>query len=473
MKTPPKSALSNEAALKAAPAELTGFRSALAHTGIPHNVLTYKPKLPSRNWLVFWSITFSLSYAYYYDIKECKRIKQQTIARVEKYSREPTPGGSLGEVRKVTVWGGRWGGDEDADRAPRYFRKYVKPYLVAAGIDYNIPPVPLHGSITRQIHASVLAQRRQALGLAPAPIPLSLPGVLDPAEQKKRELEGGVVLVGRASLKEYLEGLRRGWENGVGEWEWEKEVEARLAKDGIFDEPKNVELDHSTTMPVKVVSQSGSTDMSASTPKTSLAFLSRPSSPSVNPAIEQIPAQLHIPPNHLPPIPPILLLPFINHMGFKQVPNMIYDFFTERYKVRQGAEAALSLIEGTTVPLTGQKVDSWDRTAEAWYNKTAKELPTRIQKAREDYYTALEPRIANARAYEAGEREMTEEEKKAGKVEHVKDLKEERQKKELRWIGNEEGWDIVKPETEPTWRTSWEGWIKVYSLPEGVKDTGL
>ncbi|OXG28667.1 mitochondrial import inner membrane translocase subunit TIM54 [Cryptococcus neoformans Ze90-1] len=194
---------------KPVPAELTGFRSALAHTGIPHGVLLWKPRLPSRNWLIFWSVSLSLSYAYYYDRSECKRIKQEVVERVEKYGREPMPGGSLGEPRRVVVWAGRWGGDDDADRAGRYFRKYVKPYLVAAGIDYTLPSVPLHGSITRQLHAAILLQRRQALGLARAAAPLSLPGVLDPAETQRRAVESGVVVVGRASLKEYLEGLRR------------------------------------------------------------------------------------------------------------------------------------------------------------------------------------------------------------------------------------------------------------------------
>ncbi|OWZ45140.1 mitochondrial import inner membrane translocase subunit TIM54 [Cryptococcus neoformans C23] len=221
---------------KPVPAELTGFRSALAHTGIPHGVLLWKPRLPSRNWLIFWSVSLSLSYAYYYDRSECKRIKQEVVERVEKYGREPMPGGSLGEPRRVVVWAGRWGGDDDADRAGRYFRKYVKPYLVAAGIDYTLPSVPLHGSITRQLHAAILLQRRQALGLARAAAPLSLPGVLDPAETQRRAVESGVVVVGRASLKEYLEGLRRGWGGGVDEWEWEKEVEKTLAGDGVFGE---------------------------------------------------------------------------------------------------------------------------------------------------------------------------------------------------------------------------------------------
>ncbi|OXG84452.1 mitochondrial import inner membrane translocase subunit TIM54 [Cryptococcus neoformans var. grubii Br795] len=414
---------------KPVPAELTGFRSALAHTGIPHGVLLWKPRLPSRNWLIFWSVSLSLSYAYYYDRSECKRIKQEVVERVEKYGREPMPGGSLGEPRRVVVWAGRWGGDDDADRAGRYFRKYVKPYLVAAGIDYTLPSVPLHGSITRQLHAAILLQRRQALGLARAAAPLSLPGVLDPAETQRRAVESGVVVVGRASLKEYLEGLRRGWGGGVDEWEWEKEVEKTLAGDGVFGE-------------------------SESPP--------RPPAPA--------PASPPTPPSPLPPTPPLLLLPFTNHLGFLQLPYMILDFFNERAKVRQGAQSALALIEGPTRDMHRDDAEHWEEKSEGWYNKTARQLPERLQKARTEYYESIRSRIDLARAYENGDRQMTEEEKKANKVERIQDIQAERLKKELRWRGSEEGWEIVKPETPATWRDNWEGWLKVYQVPEDAQN---
>lgn len=469
-------------ARKPAPAELTGFRSALAHTGIPHGVLLWKPRLPSRNWLIFWSVSLSLSYAYYYDRAECKRIKQEVVERVEKYGREPMPGGSLGEPRRVVVWAGRWGGDDDADRAGRYFRKYVKvsavwpclgrgkegaerslaqPYLVAAGIDYTLPSVPLHGSITRQLHAAILLQRRQALGLAPTAAPLSLPGVLDPAEAKRREVESGVVVVGRASLKEYLEGLRRGWECGVDEWAWETEVEKTLAGDGVFE---------SVESPVEPVVETAETVVEPTAdavPKSNFGFLARPA--PVTPGAPAIPAHLHTPPSPLPPTPPLLLLPFTNHLGFLQLPYMILDFFNERAKVRQGAQSALALIEGPTRDMHREDAEHWEEKSESWYNKTARQLPERLQKSRTEYYEAIKSRIDLARAYENGDREMTEEEKKANKVERIQDIQAERLKKELRWKGSEEGWEIVKPETPATWRDRWEGWLKVYQVPEDAQ----
>jgi import inner membrane translocase subunit TIM54 len=104
---------------------LTGFRAALEHTGLPRGVLTWKPRLPSRNWCIFWTVLGTVTYLYYDDRKQCKQIKERTIERVRHYGQEPI-NGSLDVVRKVKVYGARWPEDDDTDRALRYFRKYVK-----------------------------------------------------------------------------------------------------------------------------------------------------------------------------------------------------------------------------------------------------------------------------------------------------------------------------------------------------------
>lgn len=313
-------------------------------------------------------------------------------------------------------------------------------------------------------------------------MPLSLPGVLDPAEVKRREVESGVVLVGRASMKEYLEGLRRGWEGGVDEWEWEKEVEKTLEHDGVFDEPKNVADAADAAVDAAAVDSNVETATDAAVPiaaapaapRSSFAFLSRPSppAPATGPGTPTPvnPARLHAPPSRLPPTPPVLLLPFTNHLGFLQLPYMILDFFNERAKVRQGAQSALALIESPVTDMHSGDAEHWDEKSESWYNKTARQLPDRLHKARTEYYESIKSRIDLARAYENGDREMTDEEKKANKVERIQDIQAERLKKELRWRGSEEGWEIVKPETPATWRDNWEGWLKMYQVPEDAKE---
>ncbi len=65
---------------------------------------------------------------------------------------------------------------------------------------------------------------------------------------------------------------------------------------------------------------------------------------------------------------------------------------------------------------------------------------------------------------------MTAEEKTSTKgPETEQELRDERQKKELRWMGQLEGWEIVKPDSPVTWDPKWEGWLKVYEAPGGVQ----
>lgn len=124
---PAPTASSSKAPLPKAPLPpLTGFQSALEHTGIPRSVLTWKPRLPSRNWSIFLTISGTLFYLYYDDRKQCRLIKEETIKKVEHMGKQPLPGGSLGEVRKIRVYGARCPEDGDDDRALRYFRKYMK-----------------------------------------------------------------------------------------------------------------------------------------------------------------------------------------------------------------------------------------------------------------------------------------------------------------------------------------------------------
>jgi len=343
-----------------------------------------------------------------------------------------------------------------------------QPYLVAAAIDYEQTPAPLHGSITRQVHAAILAKRRQALGLEAPPQLLSLPGQLNPAEVAQRELEGGTIVVGRATLKEYMEGLKRGWLGKVDAWEWEKSVDDELKYDGVFASPPSESpattddiIDPAPTTPTLPTALTGS-----------LSILSR-RPPPLNPAAAgsvpdtngQLPEYYHTPPSPLPPQAPIMLLPFTSHMGFKQIPWMIYDFFTERYRVKAGAEAALALIENNTRSFTRDDLN-FDRQSEDWYKKAWAELPNKIADLRANYYKDLTPKLESVRALAKGEREMTDDEKKStAPLKTEADLMEERRKKELRWKGQEEGWEIVQKDREVTWDDRFEEWLQVYDAP--------
>lgn len=101
----------------------SGIRTVLEASGIPVSWFK-RPKLPSRNWMIFWTATSSLVGLYIYDRQQCQKIRADYVNRVQELSSAPLH--SLDLPRKVTVYGAKWPGDDDSDRGLRHFRKYVK-----------------------------------------------------------------------------------------------------------------------------------------------------------------------------------------------------------------------------------------------------------------------------------------------------------------------------------------------------------
>lgn len=102
----------------------SGVRTILRYTGIPLSWLDKRPKLPSRNWLIFLSVTSTVLGWYVHDRRQCKNIRQEYIDKVKHISEVSI--GPFETPRQVTVYGAKWPGDEDYDQSMRYFRKYVK-----------------------------------------------------------------------------------------------------------------------------------------------------------------------------------------------------------------------------------------------------------------------------------------------------------------------------------------------------------
>jgi import inner membrane translocase subunit TIM54 len=107
-----------------APKPKSGMRVALEFSGIPPSWLDKRPRLPSRNWLIFISVTSSLTGLYFYDRRECRRARETYVEKVKHLAEVPMH--SMDMPRKVSVYGAKWPGDEDYDRNMKYFRKYVK-----------------------------------------------------------------------------------------------------------------------------------------------------------------------------------------------------------------------------------------------------------------------------------------------------------------------------------------------------------
>ena len=111
-------------ALASPPHKKSGLRAALEYTGIPPSWLDKRPRLPSRNWLIFLSVTQTLIACYAYDRYESRKIRKEYVARVKHLAEERLH--PLDYPRTVNVYSAKWPGDDDWDRGSLYFRKYVK-----------------------------------------------------------------------------------------------------------------------------------------------------------------------------------------------------------------------------------------------------------------------------------------------------------------------------------------------------------
>ncbi|KAK7694045.1 hypothetical protein QCA50_003621 [Cerrena zonata] len=474
---------------------LSGVKAALRYTGIPPSWLDKRPSIPSRNWLIFIGVTSTITGWYIYDRRQCKNIRQEYVDKVKHLSEVPLH--SLDYPRKVTVYGSKWPGDEDSDRSLRYFRKYVKPVLVAAAVDFEMIKGRRHGELADRIANEIRARRRIDLGIDPPPPSVMLLHNTNMEAKRKRELEGGIVIVGRSTFKEFMNGLKRGWTEGLDKVDKEEKLSRELETDGRFDEPVEPE------MTVDVGSLDGEPLPTPSKLPPSRNGFSPFSAPHLRPQTStadprtstenSIPSNLNTPPEKIAPVPPILLVNYVNHIGLAQIPNMIWEFFNERHKVRSGAEAAYKLISNETRPFVGPsnparefvaddqttspakpfpseiQPDPTDldfgKDAEAWYkNSTVKNFASDIQKARDEYYKELPKKLETARALARGVREPTKDEVNYPPPTEV-EIRAERMKKELRWRSDEAGWEVIKPEREADWDDRFDGVLKVFVEP--------
>jgi import inner membrane translocase subunit TIM54 len=178
---------------------------------------------------------------------------------------------------------------------------------------------------------------------------------------------------------------------------------------------------------------------------------------------------------------------------------MIVDFFNERKRAKEGAEAAYTLIEGHTrdfiPPEQGAEVDDinsrsdlvapgesevsadslpkigpqggdvdFDIDRERYIPKGYNKTPKEIAEARKKYYDALPGKLVVARSLARGEREPTKEEREHPPPTEV-ELTTERFKKELKWKEDLDGWKLLRAGSGVDWVPRFASKLRVYRPP--------
>ncbi|KAI9808673.1 MAG: hypothetical protein M1825_003825 [Sarcosagium campestre] len=190
-----------------AAAPLPKGNPALRMMGLPN----FKLKLPSRNWLIFLSVTGSITSMILYDKYQKKKAQEKWCKLVSHVSREPFDTKAL--PRKVTVFLAAPPGD--GLRAPReYFLDYIKPILVAGAIEWDV----VEGRREGEVRAGLAERIRKLRKRLEAERSGKEPGEDDVVRGIQfrggiREFDGmkGDIVIGRHTWKEYIRGLHEGW----------------------------------------------------------------------------------------------------------------------------------------------------------------------------------------------------------------------------------------------------------------------
>lgn len=333
----------------------------------------------------------------------------------------------------------------------------------------------------KHVAESTRLRRRLDLGIdEDSEVRKALPTYQSPAVTRQKELQGGIVIVGRPTFKEFMAGLHQGWTGGLEKIDPDEELSRILENDTHFDEPEGP-LDHSSdddvpAQPPKLSPQSS--------PVFSPLQTRPPTTPMSSQKTQRTPLTPSEPPTTIPPLPPLLLVSFTDYIGIKQIPLMIWDFFNQRRKVLSGAQAGYRIVMNVSRPInvpdnlevpqtTSESSEKsaldlgdldFDKHSEGYYKKSLQDLPEDIDISRKKYYEALAPKLATARELARGIREPTKAELENPPPTEV-ELRAERLKKERRWRDDVNGWNIIKPSTNVVWDPRFKNALRVFVDP--------
>ncbi|KAK3939501.1 mitochondrial import inner membrane translocase subunit Tim54 [Diplogelasinospora grovesii] len=197
----------------AAPKPAPPRNQALRMLGLP----ALPRKLPSRNWMIFWTVSTAVSAAIIYDRREKKRAIARWAHAVEHLAKEPLPNG-LAQPRKLTIYLSSPPGD-GLRVAQDHYTEYVKPILAASGLDWEFVQGRREGDV-RAVVAEKVRKLRKSKGEAQGDDTDSdRPPTKEEIVEAFRKGQGiedyagvlGDVVIGRHTWKEYIRGLHEGW----------------------------------------------------------------------------------------------------------------------------------------------------------------------------------------------------------------------------------------------------------------------
>lgn len=291
--------------------------------GLPN----FRLRLPSRNWMIFLSITGSFSAAVIYDKREKKRAQRKWCKLVEPLALEPLDPRSM--PRRLTIY--LEGPPTDGLRvAQDHFKDYVKPILVSSGLDWEF----VQGRKEGDIRAELAERIRKFRTPADEVLEEEDPTLRIRRQNGVKDFDGpkGDIVIGRHTWKEYVRGLHEGWLGPLiapTSPPSEKALEGRESAESVESkDPTDVlPKDPSESSPIDSESSLATENMSPADTTTD-----KPKKPPQPPPF--IPTSAYqsasTPPNLPSSFDPSIPISFPHILGFTHTPLRLYRFLNRR-----------------------------------------------------------------------------------------------------------------------------------------------
>lgn len=349
--------------IKPQPPKKKGFSNpALRMMGIP------RISLPSRNWLIFWSVLVGVGSSIAYDKYEQKQVRKKWMASVSHLSEEVYTNDRI--PRKLTIYIAPPPNDF-LDSSLRIFRKFIKPVLNAGSVDFEIFSEGRQGDIRSSVAQRIRDLRIKELEKGKVVKESKSSEIIEEPEYVKRsdlyrpsdvlglykifpqnidtvsddantDVAGGVVCIGRGAFKEYISGVHEGLLGPLQKPQAIADEEARRAEQKAKDKEENPskysdddddeDNDNLKPVPMRFIKSS--------------EYANAPLAPEFN--LDTILKDDKGIPYFFEQPVYVFSVPTIQ--GFKNVPRKVYRFFTKRFFADDYGERTTHIVNKDTRP---------------------------------------------------------------------------------------------------------------------------
>ncbi|KAG7880934.1 hypothetical protein KL937_001781 [Ogataea polymorpha] len=331
-----------------------------------------KLKLPSRNWMIFWTVVAAVGGGIVYDKRQQSVLRAQYMEKAKHFGEQPFLPNQL--PRKLRIYVAPPPNDFLSEGL-KYLRRFCKPILNSAAIDFDIYTAERQGDIRhavseeiRQIRRSRLqASAREEPEVKAEPVdpeatkplkelfrPADVLGIFTCTQQQPLNYEdaglspedaGGIITIGRGAFKEYINGVHEGL---LGPLEKPEKKEEPVDSQELKDEKRPQPVARPYIDPADYPSASLAPE---------LDFNNLRDENGVPYFFTQ----------------PILALQNYNVAGFTKQPERIYRFYNKRYQLIEYNERLWGLITKNSRPFTPQDMKLLECEENDWPRRFVKE----------------------------------------------------------------------------------------------------